>query len=145
VISGEASSRELHAALSKGADSLLAKPIEMAELRKRVGSFVALAKHRRRRELRGPKEDKKTAAQRITTIFKGLRSRRKRRKFLGAVVGLMLAAMAGVAAVSVADLVFNAGHSIMGIIERFEGKLDRVEGYLERDEQRELQDRNRRR
>jgi len=142
LISGESSSQQVFAALSAGAESMLPKPVNLALLERTVGEYVATARRRRRlarrEKRRQERRAQRSAPKKVLRWLQSPRTAGRRRSLFSVLAAAVLALMVGAGAAHVADLTFNAGRFASSIVERFEGRLDRLEGYLNRDEQREL-------
>ncbi len=141
VITGEATSEEMQEAIRAGAYKCLQKPIDLDRLLAELPRFELIAAQRRRAlERRRAREEFMKAHPQWRKVADGLRGRRGSRMRLAAVIALavLAAAAVGVAVPLLLRGASSAASAAGEKIRRYEGVIDRVEGYLERDEQREL-------
>lgn len=142
LVSGEARSRQVFEALAAGADSLLTKPVSLAVLGQKCSEYVELT-HRRRRAAgrRKRREERRARRSAPAKAFHWLRSPRAagpRRRLGLRVLVVLLAVTAGLGAAVITDWTANAGRWTTLVFDSVANRLDRLEGYLQRDEQRDL-------
>jgi len=145
-ITGESSRQELDAALRAGASACLRKPFDLEELSAEIRRLDLIAAHRRRL---AAVEQKKLAEIEGRTITEKLAGRMAtcRRVYgwklkwlvIGAVVGVGLIALSIPSILSWMSAAARAGATTVEKIEGAADSMSRMEEYLKRDEQRELE------
>jgi len=139
LVSGEAGSREVFAALSAGADSLISKPVDLERLAARAAEYVALARRRRRLARRERRRAERSAPRKAVHWMTSKSNTHRRRRALVRVMVVFLAVAAGLGSVAAADWALNASRLTTGVFAQLSTQLSRIEGYLQRDEQREME------
>ena len=148
LISGESGPKQVSAALSGGANSMISKPVNLAHLERQVGEYVAVTRRRRRVRREKRREERRAQRSAPKKVLRWLQSPRtagSRKKVASWAVAALLFVAAALGATAAADWTFNAGRVTLGLIERVEGRFARLEGYLRRDERRELDQQGRER
>ena len=142
VITGEATAEETQEAISAGAYKCLRKPIDLHELVAELPKLELIAAQRRRAlERRKAREEFLKAHPQWRKVADGLHSRRGRRMRPAAttVLAVLIAAVMGAAVPLIIRGVSSAALAAGQKMRRYGSVVDRIEGYLERDEQRELE------
>jgi DNA-binding NtrC family response regulator len=138
LMSGEATSDQVFAAMSAGARTLLTKPINFTLLAERVGEYIAETRRRRRVIAREQERRGRSLATKTGRWLVSPRTARSRRKVAVWALVVLLAVVSGLGATAMADWALNSSRLTIAFIDGLNSRLDRLEGYLKRDEQREL-------
>ena len=138
LMSGEATSDQVFAAMSAGARTLLTKPINFTLLAQRVGEYIAETRRRRRLIAREQERSQRSLTTKTARWLVSPHTTRSRRKVAVWVFFVLLAVVSGLGATAMTDWIFNSGRLTIAFLDSVNSRLDRLEGYLKRDEQREL-------
>jgi CheY-like chemotaxis protein len=136
AMTGEANTNEIAKARRYGAYDCLSKPFEVAELRKVVEKFQKVANQRQKLHSR-EQARAEASARKHRSIWRrmGLHSKRGRRWFAAAVAAGVLVGFASVWLSGWLPGIQQTGETLSEV----PSFMERVEGYLARDEQREVE------